>query len=223
MALLFLFFVMFTALIIVLSTVFWIWMLVDCLNNKGLSDATKAVWVLAIVFTHFLGAFCYLLIGRKPQPVVVYQYQYQQPFPFQQQPFPFQQPMGGMYQQGNAPRFGNHLYQAPFQQPYPPRGAQDMPHTSYQQFPTYPPYQPGNAHAEYIPYANASKPTELLYPSPPVTPPVPPSYQDGYQPRPSTPETPRATASGPWRQEDEPQAIYPELPQQELRQQPNVD
>lgn len=44
---------------------FWIWMLVDCIRNKRLSDNERLVWTLVIVFTHALGAFIYLLAGRK--------------------------------------------------------------------------------------------------------------------------------------------------------------
>jgi hypothetical protein len=44
---------------------FWVWMLIDCIRNKGLSDGEKIAWTLAIVFTHALGALIYLLAGRK--------------------------------------------------------------------------------------------------------------------------------------------------------------
>jgi membrane protein implicated in regulation of membrane protease activity len=52
--------------------VFWIWMLVDAIQNKGLSDGEKVGWVLAIVFFHFLGSLLYFFIGRpKRQPPLV--------------------------------------------------------------------------------------------------------------------------------------------------------
>jgi uncharacterized membrane protein len=44
--------------------VFWIWMLVDAIQNKGLTDGEKVGWVLAIVFLHFVGSLLYLFIGR---------------------------------------------------------------------------------------------------------------------------------------------------------------
>lgn len=44
--------------------VFWVWMLVDAIQNKGLTDGEKVGWVLAIVFLHFLGSLLYLFIGR---------------------------------------------------------------------------------------------------------------------------------------------------------------
>ena len=45
-------------------TVFWIWMLVSAIQNKGLTDGEKTGWVLAIVFFHFIGSLLYLFIGR---------------------------------------------------------------------------------------------------------------------------------------------------------------
>ena len=48
-----------------LATVFWVWMLVDCIKNTRLSDNERVVWVLVIIFLYVLGAFIYLLAGRK--------------------------------------------------------------------------------------------------------------------------------------------------------------
>lgn len=50
-----------------LFLVFWIWMLVDAIQNKGLSDGEKIGWVLAIVFFHVLGSLLYFFIGRPKQ------------------------------------------------------------------------------------------------------------------------------------------------------------
>jgi uncharacterized RDD family membrane protein YckC len=50
-----------------LLMVFWIWMLVDAIQNKGLSDGEKVGWVLAIVFLHFLGALLYFFIGTRSE------------------------------------------------------------------------------------------------------------------------------------------------------------
>ncbi|MBU6401743.1 MAG: PLDc N-terminal domain-containing protein [Verrucomicrobia bacterium] len=55
---------LFLAPLAVAVTVFWIWMLVDAIQNKGLTDGEKVGWVLAIVFLHLLGSLLYLLIGR---------------------------------------------------------------------------------------------------------------------------------------------------------------
>ena len=48
----------------VLSMVFWIWMLIHAIQNKGLTDTEKIIWVLVIVFLHVLGALIYFFVGR---------------------------------------------------------------------------------------------------------------------------------------------------------------
>jgi prolipoprotein diacylglyceryltransferase len=44
--------------------VFWIWMLIEAIQNKGLTDGEKIGWVLAIVFLHIIGAILYYFIGH---------------------------------------------------------------------------------------------------------------------------------------------------------------
>ena len=46
------------------STAFWIWMLIDCATKEPDQGHTKAVWILIIVFTHWIGALIYLLARR---------------------------------------------------------------------------------------------------------------------------------------------------------------
>jgi len=43
---------------------FWIWMLIDAIQNKGLTDGEKICWVLAVVFLHIIGALLYFFIAR---------------------------------------------------------------------------------------------------------------------------------------------------------------
>jgi hypothetical protein len=50
--------------LILAAFVFWIWMLVSAIQNKGLNGTEKVVWVLVIIFLHFLGAFLYFLLGH---------------------------------------------------------------------------------------------------------------------------------------------------------------
>lgn len=50
--------------VILFLAVFWIWMLVSAIQNKGLTDGEKTGWVLGIVFLHFLGSLLYFFIGR---------------------------------------------------------------------------------------------------------------------------------------------------------------
>jgi len=47
-----------------LSMVFWIWMLIHAIQNKGLTDNERIVWVLVIVFVHLIGALIYFFVGR---------------------------------------------------------------------------------------------------------------------------------------------------------------
>ena len=50
--------------LILFLMVFWIWMLISAIQNKGLSDGEKTGWVLGIVFFHFIASLLYFFIGR---------------------------------------------------------------------------------------------------------------------------------------------------------------
>ncbi len=56
---------LFPLLLGVLGTVFWIWMLVDCLIKESSEGNDKIIWALVILLTHFLGALIYY-IARRP-------------------------------------------------------------------------------------------------------------------------------------------------------------
>jgi hypothetical protein len=43
---------------------FWLWMLIHAITNKGLSDMEKIVWVLVVIFLPVLGPILYFFIGR---------------------------------------------------------------------------------------------------------------------------------------------------------------
>ena len=45
--------------------VFWIWMIVDCANNRRLGSSEKIVWILVVVLLHCLGALIYFVAGRR--------------------------------------------------------------------------------------------------------------------------------------------------------------
>ena len=49
-------------ILIVLGTVFWIWMLIDA-ARRDLDD--KVVWILIILFLNILGALIYFFVGRR--------------------------------------------------------------------------------------------------------------------------------------------------------------
>ena len=58
-------FVIFMIILVLLASVFWLWMLVDAAMNPRLSDMEKIVWVLIVLFTHLVGALLYYFLGRK--------------------------------------------------------------------------------------------------------------------------------------------------------------
>ena len=47
-----------------LAFIFWIWMLVHAITNKGLSNVERVIWVLVVFFLHFLGALIYFFVGK---------------------------------------------------------------------------------------------------------------------------------------------------------------
>ena len=55
---------LFGVLIGLLLSLFWLWMLVDAITNTAIVGTEKIVWVLVIIFTHFLGALIYFLVAR---------------------------------------------------------------------------------------------------------------------------------------------------------------
>ncbi|ADI73288.1 hypothetical protein Metev_0364 [Methanohalobium evestigatum Z-7303] len=52
------------AIIFALLFAFWLWVLVDCATREPSQDNDKLVWVIIIVFTHFIGALLYYFIRR---------------------------------------------------------------------------------------------------------------------------------------------------------------
>ena len=46
------------------AIVFWIWMLVSAIQNKGLTDTERIIWVLVVILLHLLGAVLYLFLGH---------------------------------------------------------------------------------------------------------------------------------------------------------------
>lgn len=43
---------------------FWVWMLIHAIQNSGLNDSERIVWVIVIVFVNLLGAIIYYCVGR---------------------------------------------------------------------------------------------------------------------------------------------------------------
>ena len=52
------------AVIGIAALIFWIWTIVDAVKNPRLSDNTRLVWILVIVFTGVIGSLIYLVAGR---------------------------------------------------------------------------------------------------------------------------------------------------------------
>ena len=45
--------------------VFWVWMLVDCATKEPSAGNEKIIWILVIIFTHWIGALIYFLVRRR--------------------------------------------------------------------------------------------------------------------------------------------------------------
>ena len=46
------------------GTILWIWMIVDCATNEPPEGNEKIVWILIIIFTHWIGALIYEIVRR---------------------------------------------------------------------------------------------------------------------------------------------------------------
>ena len=57
-------FLLFLLPLSLLAFVFWIWMLVDAAQNRGLDQNERVVWILVVALLHFLGALIYFFVGR---------------------------------------------------------------------------------------------------------------------------------------------------------------
>lgn len=55
----------------VAGTVFWVWMLIDCVTKEPGGSDTRLGWTLVIALTHLVGALAYLFV-RRPERVRLY-------------------------------------------------------------------------------------------------------------------------------------------------------
>jgi uncharacterized RDD family membrane protein YckC len=60
---------LFWGIVLLAASIFWIWMLIDALLNPRLQGIEKLIWVLVVLFLHFLGAILYFVIGREQRVV----------------------------------------------------------------------------------------------------------------------------------------------------------
>jgi len=63
-----LFFLAFLALALA-GTVFWILMIIECATKEPSEGNDKLVWILIIIFTHWIGALIYYFV-RRPQRII---------------------------------------------------------------------------------------------------------------------------------------------------------
>tara|TARA_Y100000310_G_C19967069_1_gene483806 strand:+ start:70 stop:312 length:243 start_codon:yes stop_codon:yes gene_type:complete len=52
----------------ILFLAFWVWMIVDAAKRKFKNDVEKIVWLLVIVFGHWIGALVYFIVVRMYNP-----------------------------------------------------------------------------------------------------------------------------------------------------------
>ena len=52
--------------IALLASIFWLWMLIDCLTSN-MPSTEKLIWFLVIFFLHLLGAIIYFALKRSPR------------------------------------------------------------------------------------------------------------------------------------------------------------
>lgn len=62
-------FILFIILVVFIGSIFWIWMLIDAIVSRNLTDNEKIIWVIIIFFTHFVGALIYFFVGRRKQVI----------------------------------------------------------------------------------------------------------------------------------------------------------
>ena len=48
----------------IVTSIFWLWMLIECIMNPVLTTGAKIVWLLVIIFLHFIGALLYFFLAR---------------------------------------------------------------------------------------------------------------------------------------------------------------
>ena len=59
-------------------TIFWIWMLIDCITNDKIRGGSKIFWLLAIFFSHIIGAVIYYFMrSTQKNPVTAFTYYYE--------------------------------------------------------------------------------------------------------------------------------------------------
>ena len=55
-----------------IASIFWVWMIIDCATKEPAAGNDKLVWILIIVFTHWIGAAIYYFV-RRPQRIAQFE------------------------------------------------------------------------------------------------------------------------------------------------------
>jgi hypothetical protein len=106
------------------TTIFWFWMLVDCITNKKIKGGSKVCWLLLIFFTQFVGAVIYFFVASSEKnPITAFTYYYEKLTQFFKQHAPQPTPTPQSYQYRE--------YQQGYQQPQPTPPPQS--YSEYQQ------------------------------------------------------------------------------------------
>jgi Phospholipase_D-nuclease N-terminal len=137
-------------------TIFWIWMLVDCITNTKIKGGSKIFWLLLIFFTHIVGAIIYFCMECKERnPITAFNYYYQQISKFFKQSAPQTTPPPPSYSyRENRENLENREYQQGYQAQESQPPTQSAQPVQYQQQGT-PLYTPPKAEYEEqltIPY-----------------------------------------------------------------------
>lgn len=48
-----------------IGSAFWIWMLIDCALNRAIREGPKTLWMVFMLFTHWIGALIYFFTARR--------------------------------------------------------------------------------------------------------------------------------------------------------------
>jgi hypothetical protein len=56
------------AVVALIASVFWVLMIIECATKEPAQGNDKLIWILIIVFTHWIGALIYFFV-RRPQRI----------------------------------------------------------------------------------------------------------------------------------------------------------
>ncbi len=62
---------LFVIVLVLLPSIFWLMQLIDVLRRQFPEPNNKIIWVLVVLFTHFIGALIYYFVGRKQGTLAV--------------------------------------------------------------------------------------------------------------------------------------------------------